>query len=130
LPFGDYDEDGPKSPSELQVVPWYDGTPLREGESILKNRWIKVTHTATDDIERTAYAQWEDVGPTNTDDAGYVFGNKKPQRRSAGLDISPSAARHISLDGQGATSWQFVDDGDVPDGPWTQIVTTSPPSFE
>lgn len=129
LPFSDYTEYGPKPPSALRMAPWYDGTPLRNGESILKNRWIKITHTAADGIERTTYAQWEDVGPTNTDDTGAVFGNKKPRYRSAGLDLSPAAAWDLALDGRGVVSWQFVDETDVPDGPWRQTITTSPPSF-
>lgn len=129
LPFSDYTDNGPKSPSELAMVPGYDGTPLQDGESILKNRWIKVTHANERGETRTVYVQWEDVGPTETNDADYVWGNKRPKFKHAGIDLSPTAARHLGLDGMGEVSWQFVDDADVPDGPWKEIVTTSPPSF-
>ena len=34
-----------------------------------KNRWIRIVKN-----EKIAYAQWEDVGPFNTDDKDYAFG--------------------------------------------------------
>jgi hypothetical protein len=46
----------------------------------------------------------------------------------AGLDVSPAlngCLRFTDLNGQDDTlDWQFVDDADVPPGPWRTIITT------
>jgi|GEM_PF-1427847 len=119
LPYNDYRADGTLKPtSELQRIPWFSG-PAPAGQSLLKNRWIAVTLNG-----KTAYAQWEDVGPMNEDDIDYVFGNKAPKYR-AGLDLSPATNDYLGLDGEGIVSWKFVNASDVPDGPWKTTVTTS-----
>jgi len=123
LPFGDYDKNGPKPASEIDVVPWFDGA-VRAGESILKNRWIQIVYQ-----NKTAYAQWEDVGPFGDDDASYVFGTDKPKSTRAGLDVSPAVADFLGFDGRAKTSWRFVDDSEVPSGPWREIITTSGPRW-
>ncbi len=123
LPFGDYTEDGPKSAEELQAVPWFTGQ-MEPGESILKNRWIEITYEG-----KTAYAQWQDVGPFEDDDAGYVFGADEPKSDRAGLDVSPAVADYLGIDGRGQTSWRFVEEADVPTGPWREIITTSGPNW-
>lgn len=120
LPFNDYDENGnPKSPSVLRKIPWYTGQP--DGKtSLLKNRWVEVTNG-----KKSAYLQWEDVGPFGEDDVDYVFGTARPHERRAGIDLSPAAADYLSIDGEGLVSWQFVDRTQVPPGPWKQIITAS-----
>ena len=123
LPFGDYTEDGLKSDSELQAVPWYTGS-VKAGESILKNRWIEITHQG-----EKAYAQWQDVGPFNDDDADYVFGTAEPKDPRAGLDVSPAVADYLGLDGRGETSWRFIEESAVPSGPWREVVTVSGPRW-
>ena len=120
LPFGDYTTKGPKK--HLDFIPWY--RPFKDGKSILKNRWIKITHK-----DKIAYAQWEDVGPFKEDDRHYVFGNQRPEFKHAGLDVSPAVNDYLGLDGLANTSWQFVDESQVPHGPWTEIITTSPPKY-
>lgn len=118
LPYGEFTDAGTVRADVIRV-PWYDpADPPQHGRSILKNRWIEVRSG-----DRTAYAQWEDVGPFQTDDADYVFGHARPKEPRAGLDLSPATAAALGLDGRGEVSWRFVEEGEVPAGPWTEIVT-------
>jgi hypothetical protein len=124
LPFNDLDNNGnPKSASILSQIPWYPGQPAANGQSLVKNHWIAVTKDG-----KTAYAQWEDVGPFNEDDQAYVFGTK-PSKAHAGLDLSPATDDYIGGTGDDQVSWRFVDADKVPAGPWTTSVTTSGVSF-
>ena len=124
LPFGDRTEKGLKSADQLKVVPWYSQE-LAESGLLLKNRWIEITHK-----DKTAYAQWEDVGPFNENDAAYVFGSQSPQETRAGLDLSPAVADYLQIDGRAVVSWGFVDEDDVPDGEWTKTITRSTPHYQ
>jgi hypothetical protein len=58
-----------------------------------------------------------------------VFGSAKlPQNTfdaKAGLDVSPAVWQYLRMDDNAETAWRFVEAGDVPPGPWTEIVTTS-----
>ena len=88
-----------------------------------KNRWIEITHAG-----KTCYAQWEDVGPFATDDAAYVFGDAAPKNAAndhAGLDLSPACTDNLGLKGMDPVDWRFVEEADVPEGPWKKTVTTS-----
>lgn len=123
LPFGDHNESGLRPASELKVVPWYNGT-VTPGTSLLKNRWIQVTHN-----DKTAYGQWEDVGPFSENDGSYVFGSAAPIERRAGLDLSPAFADTLGVSGRGTVSWRFIDEKDVPDGPWKNVITRSNPRY-
>jgi len=61
------------------------------------------------------------------DDKAYVFGTSQPQNTvndNAGLDVSPAVRDYLGLNDIDKTDWQFVDEEDVPDGPWKEIVTT------
>jgi hypothetical protein len=118
LPYNDLDETGVRKES-ARNIPWYSEAMESNPTSVVKNRWIKITHN-----DRSVYAQWEDAGPTVYDDFEYVFGDKPPSFR-AGLDLSPATGGLLGLDGQDTVSWHFVDAKDVPDGPWKQIITTS-----
>ncbi len=117
LPYNDLDENGARKES-AKDIPWYDTAQKNQGQSILKNRWIKITHDGI-----TAYAQWEDVGPFGEDDFDYVFGSKKHAAPEAGLDLSPATAALLQVNGRDNVTWQFVSETDVPDGPWRDIVT-------
>lgn len=120
LPFGEFDEDGNlKHEDRLNRIPWYTGA-LATNHSILKNRWVRITHK-----NRTAYAQWEDVGPFELDDAEYVFGHAKPKDARAGIDLSPATADYLHIDGKGKVSWSFINADEVPEGPWKKTVTSS-----
>ncbi len=127
LPYNDRDNNGNLKPaSELKQIPWYSGPALQD-ESLLKNHWIAVTNLSNG---KTSYAQWEDVGPFNEDDIGYVFGNKPPKYSKAGLDLSPAMNTYLNLNGEGDVSWRFVDASAVPDGPWKTTVTTSQLNYD
>ena len=118
LPYGELTGTDAVKP-DVGQVPWYDGQQLSRDRSILKNRWVEVRAG-----DRTAYAQWQDVGPFNEDDPAYVFGDAPPEEARAGIDLSPATAAAIGLDGRGQVSWRFVRAADVPDGPWRRVVTT------
>lgn len=117
LPYNDLDANGKRKasagncPNTSNIISW------------CKNAWIKVTKGG-----KTAYAQWQDVGPMLEDDAAYVFGSARPSNvwgAKAGLDVSPAVRDYIGLSDVDTTSWSFVSAGSVPAGPWKDIVTTS-----
>ncbi|OCL27196.1 hypothetical protein U472_06915 [Orenia metallireducens] len=112
------------------------------GVSDVKNRWIEIYHPLTN---KTAYAQWEDVGPWNYYDPHYVFSttNQRPYAEmgidmgwssqgyrftnKAGLDISPATMEYLDSDGLAKgkiiVNWKFVDISQVPDGPWLERIS-------
>lgn len=120
LPFSDYNDNGPKS--NLTMVPWYNG-PLRDGDSLLKNRWVEIRYNG-----KLAYAQWEDVGPYAENDSGYVFGSQAPRQR-VGLDVSPATSDFLGTGDQAVTSWRFISQSEVPSGPWKVKITSSLPRW-
>lgn len=101
--------------------------------SYMKNRWLKITGPNG----QTCYGQVEDAGPSSGSayhDAAYVFGanNARPAHKgfnNAGMDVSPALNGCLGfkeLDGENdKVTWQFVDNTDVPVGPWSKVVTTS-----
>ncbi len=122
LPFNDFDKDGKKK-KDLSFIPWIDQYPNSNNISVCKNRWVKIIKG-----DKVAYVQWEDVGPFGEDDKDYVFGRALPKNRinnNAGIDLSPAVRDYLGLKDIDKVSWQFVDDKDVPDGPWKKIVTTT-----
>ncbi len=122
LPYMGIDENGPKE--SLKKIPWYtkDSKPTQ----LIKNRWIEVVHDGN-----TCYAQWEDVGPYETDDFDYVFGNSSPLNTvdfvRSGLDVSPAMRDCLSLNENGITTtgWRFVEFSEVPPGPWLDTITST-----
>jgi N-acetylmuramoyl-L-alanine amidase len=69
---------------------------------------------------KTVICRIRDLGPWNTDDYAYVFGDNRPQAESgtdkkgrttnnAGIDLTPAAAAAIGLEGKGVVSWRFVE---------------------
>lgn len=126
LPYTDFTDAG-QVKENAALVPWYDAalpsrpqTAALPAFSIIKNRWIEITYNG-----KTAYAQWEDAGPKNSDDVAYVFGSKAPQFARSGLDVSPATAAYVGFKGSGQLSWRFVTFSEVPAGPWRDKVTTS-----
>ena len=122
LPYNDFNTDGTEHKytggSCLPYTPHTD-----DSYSWCKNVWIAISYNG-----KTAYAQWEDVGPNEEDDPDYVFGTAKPKNTfgvHAGLDVSPAVRDYLGLDGDDHTSWTFVTPDVVPKGPWKDIVTTS-----
>jgi hypothetical protein len=123
LPYNDFDGDGNRKKDVNSVIPWASSKKWGATESIVKNQWIKITKGG-----KTAYAQWEDVGPFKEDDQAYVFGTATPKSKTndnAGLDVSPAVKDFLGLGDVDKTSWQFIDASQVPDGPWKSTTTNS-----
>jgi hypothetical protein len=118
-----------------KVIPWaedpgYRGRGEELGFSFMKNRWVQLRKGPN-----ICYGQVEDAGPSVYDDAPYVFGSddRRPANlrfNGAGLDVSPALNGCLSfseLDGQNdRVDWRFVDEVDVPSGPWSRIITRQP----
>lgn len=102
-------------------IPWYDKESAKNFDSILEDHWIKILHN-----EHACFAQWKDVGPFKTNDFAYVFGNaSQPENTKglgAGLDVSPATRDCLRFMGSTQTHWKFIDEDDVPPGPWKVIV--------
>jgi hypothetical protein len=117
-----------------QVVPWADEPPysrhIDDPEfSLMKNRWVRLRKDG-----KVCYGQIEDAGPALYHDANYVFGkdDERPastEYNGSGMDVSPALNGCLGFaDLNGANDrvdWQFVDERDVPSGPWRQLVTTN-----
>ena len=117
LPYNDFTPEYKRKDS-AKNIPWF--SEAKEGVSICKNRWIKITKDGI-----SAYAQWEDVGPFGEDDFDYVFGKSKfknEKKSKAGLDISPAVMYFLGLEDVDKSDWEFVEYDNVPDGPWKKIV--------
>lgn len=115
LPYNDKLGSGYK-PEAARVVPWFTRCRPADGGSVLHGRWVQIHRNGRD-----CYAQWEDCGPWVTDDWRYVFGNAKPKNRSnggAGVDISPAVRDYMRLRSGQQVHWRFVEDAQVPYGPW------------
>ena len=127
LPYNDLTRDGYKEKIQ-EIIPWVDDSEHAQREwpySYCKNRWIRIIYN-----DRVCYAQWEDVGPYETDDWQYVFGNRGPRNLlggGAGLDVSPACIHYLGMKDNDRVHWQFVDFENVPEGPWKQIITASDP---
>lgn len=116
LPYNDV-EGGHTKPEARQVIPWFKDAFVRDGQSVLKDRWLAIRHG-----NRVAYAQWSDVGPFRTDHWQYVFGNDRPKpnlNRGAGLDVSPAVRDYLGLGNLEYCDWKFVEFRQVPPGPWS-----------
>lgn len=118
-----------------EVIPWadepgYAGRCEDRGFSYMKNRWVHVVGPSG----RACYGQVEDAGPGVYADADYVFGDADQRPRNhryggAGMDVSPALTGCLGLadiNGMGEViDWRFVEEHDVPEGPWRRIITTS-----
>ena len=121
LPYNDLDNSGKRKTSAKKIY-WYDLAVLDE-MSMVKDRWIKICRDAV-----CAYGQWEDAGPFGEDDVNYVFGTASPRNKTgvkAGIDVSPALDDYLKINGQAEVIWQFIDEKDVPAGPWRDIITTN-----
>jgi hypothetical protein len=126
LPYWEYQEVDNRLELKRSVsrVPWYDPrNPPQMNDPFLKNHWVEITFNG-----RTVFAQWEDVGPYETDDIEYVYGDM-PSKEKYGIDLSPATAHYLGINGSGKVVWRFVGEHDVSEGPWKEIVTTSRPDI-
>lgn len=118
LPYNDMTMKGHKAEAS-RVIPWFNQAYTSPTESVLKGRWVAIRKG-----NRVCYAQWEDVGPFQTDHWEYVFGNERPRanlNRGAGLDVSPAVRDFLGMDDTDVTDWKFVDFEEVPRGPWATV---------
>ena len=117
LPYNDLDSNGRHHPEASEVIPWFWRDFKGPSISVCKDRWIAI-HKGN----RICYAQWKDVGPFTTDDWQYVFNHMKPRpnrNNNAGLDVSPAVRDYMGLKGLDRVAWRFVEDAEVPEGPWS-----------
>jgi hypothetical protein len=115
LPYNDV-KGGHTKYEASQVIPWFKQAFVRDGQTVLKDRWIAVHHG-----NKVCYAQWEDCGPFLTDHWRYVFGNERPRpnlNQGAGLDVSPAVRDYLGLGTKDPCDWKFAEFREVPPGPW------------
>lgn len=132
LPYDDIGDDQAFA-RRGEVVPWADEPPYADRVedrtfSFLKNRWVEIVHGS-----RVCYGQIQDAGPGEYHDEDYVFGadDTRPANRrynGAGMDVSPALNGCLGFTDPNGTrdrvNWRFVNEHDVPNGPWNAIVTT------
>jgi hypothetical protein len=116
LPYCDM-RAGRLKPEAAKMVPWFIERFQGVGSSVCKGHWLEIRHGA-----KICYAQWEDVGPFCTDSASYVFGDARPlpnANHGAGIDVSPAVRDYLGLGSLGLVDWRFVEQIEVPQGPWS-----------
>jgi hypothetical protein len=116
LPYNDVLSHRAHKPEAPSVIPWFSRMNPAPGKTVCKGRWLQIYNG-----KRICYAQWEDCGPWTTTDWEYVFGGERPkntQNKAAGIDLSPAVRDFLGLRSGHQVHWRFVDDADVPDGPW------------
>jgi hypothetical protein len=115
LPYNDI-AGGHTKPEARNIIPWFKQTFVKDGQSVLKDRWIAIRKGS-----RICYAQWEDVGPFQVDHWQYVFGSERPRQnvnRDAGIDLSPAVRNYLGMSGTDQCDWKFVEAKEIPEGPW------------
>jgi hypothetical protein len=115
LPYNDI-AGGHTKPEARSIIPWFKRAFVRDGQSVLKNKWIAIRKGS-----RVCYAQWEDVGPFQVNHWQYVFGNERPRpnvNRDAGIDLSPAVRDYLGMSGMDQCDWKFVEAKEIPQGPW------------
>lgn len=136
LPFLDLPSEYYPTGYEMRdQIPWandpgYLGNLTNTNFSYMKNRWVELRFRG-----KTCYAQNMDAGPGEYDDYEYVFGDQDARPKNtryggAGMDVSPAVVGFLEFDQlngiQDGVDWRFVEESQVPDGPWKVLVTTSP----
>ena len=123
LPFNDLAD--PDAAKKWLPPSWTTAAPADpQPHSACLGHWLKITNQAG----ASCYAQWEDFGPGADTDPGYVFGNQPPKNAQApALDLSPAAAQFLGLDDKHKTvAWQFINQKDIPPGPWLPAQPNTP----
>jgi hypothetical protein len=119
LPYNDIGKDFRHRPEAAEVIPWFWEKYQGDGISVCKGRWLAIHYKG-----RICYAQWEDVGPFETDHFEYVFGRENARlnrNKEAGLDISPAVRDFLNMPSGERVEWKFVEDYEVPKGPWISV---------
>ena len=124
LPYCDL-LNGKFRPEAASVIPWFETGYRGSGISVCKDRWVAIYAHG-----RIAFAQWEDVGPYETDNWAYVFGPDPAPRhgsgQNAGIDVSPAVRSYLGLAGVDKVNWRFVELSQVGPGPWNGWPLTGP----
>lgn len=116
LPYNDLVPGGGHKPEASEVIPWFWKRNQGPFKSVCHGRWVAIHRKG-----KICYAQWRDCGPYTTDDWRYVFLGERPQPNpngNAGIDVSPAVRDYLELGGNYKVDWKFVEDFEVPDGPW------------
>lgn len=132
---------------------YVDGSeePVRKdyyGVTDVKNKWIEISYIDNNE-EVLVYAQWVDVGPWNYYDPYYVFEYQRPyaeigidmgwsssgyrETNKAGLDVSPDVMEYLGektdqdllTRGIIDVNWRFIEEEEVPEGPWKDKISTT-----
>jgi hypothetical protein len=121
LPYIERNEDDTVKAS-ARTIPWYSDALFVKG-TLIKDHWVEVKTGGT-----SCYAQWEDVGPFETDDFAYVFGSASTPKNifdaAAGIDLSPAMRDCLKVGDVSTVEWRFVDVAKVPNGPWIKVTRT------
>ena len=123
LPYNDLVAGSSHRPEASSIIPWFWQIYRGPGVSVCHNRWIAIHHNG-----RIAYAQWKDVGPFTVDDWPYVFQGEQPRpnrNQNAGIDVSPAVRDFLRMRGNAEVDWKFVEESEVPAGPWEKWVLSS-----
>jgi hypothetical protein len=124
LPYNDVINYKTTKEEAAKVIPWFKDTFTRHGKSVCHNRWIAIRYKG-----KTCYAQWSDCGPFLTTDAEYVFGNARPsttKNNGAGIDLAPAVRDFLGFASGKTCDWRFVEESEVPDGPWKTYGRNNP----
>lgn len=128
LPYNDCVDYKTTKTEASKVIPWYKETFVRQGKSVCHNRWVAIRFG-----NRTCYAQWSDCGPFVTTDAAYVFGESRPvntKNKGAGIDLAPAVRDYLGFRSGQAVDWRFVEESEVPNGPWRDYGKNNPFSLD
>ena len=123
LPYNDLVAGRGHRPEASSIIPWFWQIYRGPGISVCHNRWIAIHHEG-----KIAYAQWKDVGPFTVDDWPYVFQGKQPRpnrNQNAGIDVSPAVRDFLVMRGNAEVDWKFVEESEVPAGPWEKWIHPS-----
>jgi len=124
LPYNDVAKGGVHRPEASEVIPWFWERYRGDGISVCKGRWVAIHHEG-----RVCFAQWEDVGPFEVDHWQYVFGRENPRpnrNKGAGIDVSPAVRDFLKMPSGANVEWKFVEDHEVPRGPWQRADSIEP----
>jgi hypothetical protein len=124
LPYNDLAGWKRTKPTAQKVIPWFKERYTDFGETVLQGQWVAIRKGS-----RLCFAQWEDVGPFESDDWQYVFGDGRPKtlkNNGAGIDVSPAVRDFLGLRSGQACDWRFVELDEVPTGPWRKYGDNNP----
>ena len=121
LPFNDVTN---REISKIKI-PWHKAKwSGANQDSVCENKWLAIRYG-----NKICYCQWSDCGPFNTTDHDYVFGNARPknlENEGAGLDVSTAVRDYLSISSGALCDWRFVEESEVPDGPWKRYGKNNP----